>query len=936
MKIENKIKTLILFAIVLGILSFPLSTKTAKAIFGIPGTEINFSITLKDLAKKAEDFKKRFGKFGEIAFQALRKRYITMLQNDIVNSIQNGGKPRFIQHPVDFLKQGAYQTAAQQIDELFSKKGVDICSPFKVNVRFLVSRVNLLPETEARCTLGDMKKNLTKFADSFDEGGGWKAWLQLHETNNTLPGSYLAARQIIGTNVAFKSNTLTAVISAGKGFLDKKLCSEVKYPKYNLGFTENDGTEIEIALEELQVEALLSIDQKTGAYDYDWPEVWAKINPSYSLDVIKNETIHLVSTGEFYGPYPLNPPRETPPGGNCTQEETVTPGSIIGDQLSGVLKATGIDNLINATELSQLLNAVVDAMVNRVTREGLSKVKTGPGSYTIPSKSGGGFYANQGSNNSQNLGLESPEAVALLNHIISFQDKAQKVINLNNSLTDRGGEDQAGKFKKNLTDNIGYFVNGGNGLPGDFHSGQSKDEHVDDAIDHIYGVDNDKLNKETNNPGPYTANKVFNELISEKWGRIADALSHLNNLLLDKCTMTDIRFRTEPKQEAVPFTDKIGRVFTWKSNLGDKYPYYYNLLSQDGASTVTGEIWKASVLPSITAQATSLKNSYNNAAKNYDHLIENAKALSVTFQKDLEEVGPLGAPVNLYASIMLDYDDTAQKKGAVGAIQNYATALAEGDDIAIYATREATLTAQLNTRENWLQTQIDTENNLASSPSDVAKAKQKESIISLAISKIDASIRKMVHDSPDLDDSILPPPADWKAGVDAWKSTRKTEILTSMKMDEVLGLLNGLESIDFTKNGASPSQAVALSIQEMFRNPDLAIFPGQAPNPEFEFDIKKINNTLDEKENRLSDYETEITNSVGSFEPSFQGEIDIKEARKKMGISGGDSEWEKYYKNRFQLGYAAFILDFYEKHLGNNVTPYTSNFSFSDVSACRK
>ncbi|MEK7077921.1 MAG: hypothetical protein AAB928_02390, partial [Patescibacteria group bacterium] len=180
--------------IVLGFLFIPV--KKAQAQLGA-----SFDITLKDIERRAGEFKKKYGKYGEFVFQTLRKRYLTMIQNDLVNWVQGNGKPRFITDPGDFLEEGFTSTAAKEIDKLFLSKNINICSPFKANVRFLVSKPLLLKEESVRCSLGDMVDNLENFAQNF-ENGGWTAWLKLHETRNTLPGSYLAASELIGTKVA--------------------------------------------------------------------------------------------------------------------------------------------------------------------------------------------------------------------------------------------------------------------------------------------------------------------------------------------------------------------------------------------------------------------------------------------------------------------------------------------------------------------------------------------------------------------------------------------------------------------------------------------------------------------------------------------------------------------------------------------------------------
>ena len=213
---------------------YPVQPKETQAQFG----GVTFNIKLKDLAKKAEDFKKKYGKWGDLAFQTLKKRYLIQIQNDLVNWVQGNGKPRFITNPKKFIKNEIKFATISTIDKFFLEQGSDICSPFKANVQFLVNRTKLLQEEQLRCNWTDVKKNMEAFANNFEDGG-WTAWLKLHETRNTLPGTYLASTQLIGAEAALAGNTAIAKITAGKGFLDSKKCTKIEIPFYKIFFSED-------------------------------------------------------------------------------------------------------------------------------------------------------------------------------------------------------------------------------------------------------------------------------------------------------------------------------------------------------------------------------------------------------------------------------------------------------------------------------------------------------------------------------------------------------------------------------------------------------------------------------------------------------------------------------------------------------------------------
>ena len=59
------------------------------------------------------------------------------------------------------------------------------------------------------------------FANNFEDGG-WTAWLKLHETRNTLPGTYLASTQLIGAEAALAGNTAIAKNNGGQRILGLK------------------------------------------------------------------------------------------------------------------------------------------------------------------------------------------------------------------------------------------------------------------------------------------------------------------------------------------------------------------------------------------------------------------------------------------------------------------------------------------------------------------------------------------------------------------------------------------------------------------------------------------------------------------------------------------------------------------------------------------
>jgi hypothetical protein len=65
---------------------------------------------------------------------------------------------------------------------------------------------------------------------------------------------------------------------------------------------------------------------------------------------------------------------------------------------------------------------------------------------------------------------------------------------------------------------------------------------------------------------------------------------------------------------------------------------------------------------------------------------------------------------------------------------------------------------------------------------------------------------------------------------------------------------------------------------------------------------------LDARDARITRVSSDIANQIGKFPAD-------KEERVQLGLDGGDSEWEKYFKNRQQFVYLSMINDFYKKYI---------------------
>ena len=857
----------------------PFSIKKANA-FGIFG--ISFDITLGDIPRYVFQLGQLILKAG---LEKLRKRMLTQIQNDLVNWVQNGGEPRFIKDPGKFITGNLEATAAKEIDRLFLSKNINICSPFKANVRFLVSKPLLLKEDSVRCSLGDMVDNLENFAQNFQDGG-WTAWLKLHETRNTLPGSYLAASELIGAKVARSGNTAQATISAGKGFLDQKLCSQTKTPKYVLEFvTINDQIlrELKMIDPELDVQILNELNKEV----YSWADIWPRlIQPITAINYfnVLDASIEFINTGEFKTEDHFPPIKNYPPGATCSKEETITPGSIVGNQISGMLEKTGIDKIINATELAQILDAVIDAAVNRAAREGLSYMKSGRGSYTVPIADRTAKQKNQDLS-----GLESAEAISFQNQLVDLRNGSSKLERDIKKLS--GKTEKLAGFNERLDYIAGKYPVGGGGyteselLKNTLRTKES-DKKFSDVADKFFSKYNTVLfwevssstiilsptgsnfNKEENMPGLYLANMAINAKLADIWQAIGNAFGVLSQPAAygSKTRCKDIQYVLEPEVrggiDALPFTDPDGVTIDWSSN-EDSYVTRIKDAVTDYI-TLDNTIF---YMIAETGNADLKSQEYRQTADTYESLTENVENIISELTSDGEFVRSQMPNIVTYTSILMDYDRIGRNHNLVQTIKMHTELLnsknpilrvpqPDGTDLVFTgrAAEEESYRDFLDVRtaamNDWLE---QAETIAAANPLD-ERAQTKANIIRDAKSLIESSR------NPGPDETI---PFD----------------------------ADGRPIVNTSNLGIKTAEAVA-----------------EAMN----LNVEALRSEMEERQQRLGKQQTDISNRLGKF-------IEDSQLRKQASIEGGDSEWEKHFKNRMQLVYAAHIYDFYKNRFVNNM-----------------
>lgn len=176
--------------------------------------------TIMEWAKDAERW--LADKMWIIAVEALKKRLVDMIVDQIVRWIQGGGEPKFITDWEGFLSDAfdvGFDEVVKQLDLGF------ICSPFNLQVRLALTRI---PEFSQRasCTLDRIVNNINAFYDDFLNGG----WIAYEESwlapQNNIYGAILLAWDEAEREGTEKQEAARNEGIANQSFLSIKRCAE--------------------------------------------------------------------------------------------------------------------------------------------------------------------------------------------------------------------------------------------------------------------------------------------------------------------------------------------------------------------------------------------------------------------------------------------------------------------------------------------------------------------------------------------------------------------------------------------------------------------------------------------------------------------------------------------------------------------------------------
>jgi len=324
----KKIKKGIVAFLIVTIFSFgvfPVANAFNPFVFDIPHT----GTTIAGWAEKAKEY------ITSTAWAIFRKQMIDYMTDELVKWIQGGGDPKFVTDWEGFLGEVADQAGGKILEDITGPEFMaGLCQPdWAIKIRIGLQKPPKF-STKARCTLSDIGVNFNDFMDNF-ENGGWKGWLSVSESQNNPYGMYmLVLNEKLEKEARAKLGAENEVKTAS-GFLSDKVCIQ---RSCKLGATASLGND--------------------GSYG-------ASYSNTQSYDTYDTRT-----TTKESGTW-----KQEDLGSNCSCEkwETRTPGKIVADGLNqSVFK--DIEWLKNSEEWQNMVVAVTNAVVNRVTKEGVMAI----------------------------------------------------------------------------------------------------------------------------------------------------------------------------------------------------------------------------------------------------------------------------------------------------------------------------------------------------------------------------------------------------------------------------------------------------------------------------------------------------------------------------------------------------------------------------------
>ncbi len=263
--------------------------------------------------------------YDKILRDVIAKRIIDYIVDQTVQWVQGGGKPQFVTDWKGFMKNAGDIAFDSVIKDIGAAQ---LCEPFRLQVK-----IALLPEKNFKqridCTLDKVVKNIRDFNADFKKGS-WIAYSQSWQPQNNIYGQIIMANDEVALRIDKEQAAAKNEAVSGKGFLSVKKCLQW------------DTTERSQC-----VTGCINAGGGQGAEQC-----------AFACGGIKDK---------------------------CMKEEIQTPGDTVGQAVASAITS----DKDWAANIQTWVSALVNAAINRVVKEGISRMtSSGGGSYYPPDYQG--------------------------------------------------------------------------------------------------------------------------------------------------------------------------------------------------------------------------------------------------------------------------------------------------------------------------------------------------------------------------------------------------------------------------------------------------------------------------------------------------------------------------------------------------------------------
>ncbi len=311
------IKKLVCLTLVFCFLFSPLFSSRANAQWVVwdpgnfvPNAATAVSTSISASANVANGVVKEYGL--DAVFFAIANLIIQRISASTVNWINSGfkGSPAYVVDPGAYFKDIGNKVAGQFI---YSNPNLNfLCSPISMRIKLALAQNYSEQNINWQCSLTDVYGNMDDFINDFERGGWTKFFKLTQERQNNPIGAYLQAEGELAKRVAAAVGVKDKELSWGQGFMSFKKCPAGR--EVTAIVDGEDGTQV-----------------------------------TYSDGVTLNQA--------------SDPTLEV--GGCGVEEQTVTPGSVVSEQLNKTL-GLGNDRLSVADEVNEIISALFNQLANRI------------------------------------------------------------------------------------------------------------------------------------------------------------------------------------------------------------------------------------------------------------------------------------------------------------------------------------------------------------------------------------------------------------------------------------------------------------------------------------------------------------------------------------------------------------------------------------------